>query len=399
MAAPSAAHPPIVLAPCASTSSTPRPSRRPTTTRSAGRSPPTGARSSCTRATSPTGRRPAAGLRARRAFLPRSHADATRPARAPRAARSSWPSTCPTCSATGTPRAQADVVHFQWLTVQHLDVHLLPRRAPARADRARRPAARAAARPASPPSGGCTSTSTRSSCTPSTAATPGRRAGRSPPTRVHVIPHGALVHPAAVARRAPARAVGGRAERPVVLFFGLMRPYKGIDVLLEAWEGVEGAELWIVGMPRMDIAELRAGAPPGVRFGRRFVVRRRVGRGVRAARTWSCCPTARSTSPASPSPRWARHAAAAQRRRRASPRSGGRRRGARRPAPATPRRCARRCGRCSPTRTVARRWLASAARRRARRLRLGHDRPTARSSSTRRCANRPRPPRRRQWRP
>jgi glycosyltransferase involved in cell wall biosynthesis len=63
-----------------------------------------------------------------------------------------------------------------------------------------------------------------------------------------------------------------RADGPVVLFFGLLRPYKGIDVLLEAWrEGIEGAELWIVGMPRMDIAPLRAAAPPSVRFVPRFV--------------------------------------------------------------------------------------------------------------------------------
>ncbi len=46
--------------------------------------------------------------------------------------------------------------------------------------------------------------------------------------------------------------------------FGLMRPYKGIDVLLDAWRGADGqapiedAELWIAGMPRMDISALRA---------------------------------------------------------------------------------------------------------------------------------------------
>lgn len=50
-----------------------------------------------------------------------------------------------------------------------------------------------------------------------------------------------------------------------------MRPYKGIDVLLEAWRGVEGGELWIVGAPRMDLAPLQAAAPPGVRFVSRFV--------------------------------------------------------------------------------------------------------------------------------
>ena len=56
-----------------------------------------------------------------------------------------------------------------------------------------------------------------------------------------------------------------------MLFFGLMRPYKGIDVLLEAWRGIEGAELWVVGMPRMDIARSKRWRRPGVRFVPRFV--------------------------------------------------------------------------------------------------------------------------------
>jgi glycosyltransferase involved in cell wall biosynthesis len=58
---------------------------------------------------------------------------------------------------------------------------------------------------------------------------------------------------------------------PVVLCFGLMRPYKGIDLLLEAWRGIKGAELWIAGMPRMDISALTSAAPPGVRFVPRFI--------------------------------------------------------------------------------------------------------------------------------
>jgi glycosyltransferase involved in cell wall biosynthesis len=50
-----------------------------------------------------------------------------------------------------------------------------------------------------------------------------------------------------------------------------MRPYKGIADLLEAWDGVEDAELWIAGMPRMDISPLRRAAPPNVRFVPRFI--------------------------------------------------------------------------------------------------------------------------------
>jgi len=42
-------------------------------------------------------------------------------------------------------------------------------------------------------------------------------------------------------------------------------------VLLEAWRGIEDAELWIVGLPKMALEPLRAAAPPGVRFVPRFV--------------------------------------------------------------------------------------------------------------------------------
>ncbi|MBJ7473230.1 MAG: glycosyltransferase, partial [Solirubrobacteraceae bacterium] len=43
----------------------------------------------------------------------------------------------------------------------------------------------------------------------------------------------------------------GKPPRPVVLSFGLIRPYKGTDLLLRAWQNVRAdAELWIVGKPR-----------------------------------------------------------------------------------------------------------------------------------------------------
>ena len=72
----------------------------------------------------------------------------------------------------------------------------------------------------------------------------------------------------------PAELSGADEGVPVILFFGLLRPYKGIDTLLEAFAGIEGAELWIAGMPRMPLEPLRAlaaRAPGRVRFLPRFI--------------------------------------------------------------------------------------------------------------------------------
>ena len=92
------------------------------------------------------------------------------------------------------------------------------------------------------------------------------------PTSVHVIPHGAFEHLAAVPGERPLPAELASVRKPVVLCFGLMRPYKGIDVLLDAWRSAAvDAELWIVGLPRMEIAGLRAAAPATVRWVPRFV--------------------------------------------------------------------------------------------------------------------------------
>jgi glycosyltransferase involved in cell wall biosynthesis len=165
--------------------------------------------------------------------------------------------------------AAAEVIHFQWLAVQHLDGPLLPARRPGRPllltahdilPREARPGQRAAQR--------------RLYARFDAVVTHSEH-GRLrlveelgvDAARVHVIPHGAFEHLAAQ----PAAAAPFETELPVVLCFGLMRPYKGIDVLLQAWAGVEGAELWIAGMPRMDISPLQAAAPPGVRFVPRFI--------------------------------------------------------------------------------------------------------------------------------
>jgi glycosyltransferase involved in cell wall biosynthesis len=91
------------------------------------------------------------------------------------------------------------------------------------------------------------------------------------PQKVHVIPHGVFHHLTGVD---PAPLPLGAASGPVALCFGLMRPYKGLDVLLEAWRRADvpdGAELWMVGRPRMDVEPLRAASPRGVRWLTRFV--------------------------------------------------------------------------------------------------------------------------------
>jgi glycosyltransferase involved in cell wall biosynthesis len=178
---------------------------------------------------------------------------------------------------------RADVVHFQWLPVQHLDAHLLPRARSSSSSRSpsgrRGPSLVLTAHDVMPrePRPGQLSAQRRlyerfDAIVVHSEHGRARLTGELSidPDRVHVIPHGVFAHLADVPP-----AAGGRApfltEKPVVLCFGLMRPYKGIDVLLEAWRGIEDAELWVAGMPRMDISDLRASAPPNVRFVPRFI--------------------------------------------------------------------------------------------------------------------------------
>lgn len=101
-----------------------------------------------------------------------------------------------------------------------------------------------------------------------------------PAEKVTVIHHGAFDHLAGLpAGELPEELAGDDdPESPVVLFFGLLRPYKGLDALLAAWRELAGQSLagpaprlWVVGRPRMPIAGLRSQAPPGVRFVPRFV--------------------------------------------------------------------------------------------------------------------------------
>jgi glycosyltransferase involved in cell wall biosynthesis len=94
------------------------------------------------------------------------------------------------------------------------------------------------------------------------------------PSRVHVVPHGTFDYLTRQPDERPLPSGLAAVEGPVVLCFGLVRPYKGIDVLLEAFRDLEGAELWVVGMPRMPLAplqQLAALCRSRVRFVPRFI--------------------------------------------------------------------------------------------------------------------------------
>jgi glycosyltransferase involved in cell wall biosynthesis len=169
---------------------------------------------------------------------------------------------------------QADVVHFQWFALQWLDGHLLPAR----------PIVLTAhdLLPREPRPG--QAWAQRRLYAGVDAIVVHSQYGRAqlvkslgiPGEKVRVIHHGAFEHLARIESPVLPPELGD-ARGPVVLFFGLLRPYKGLPVLLRAWRSLAGRaelgspELWIVGRPRMSIARLRAAAPPDVHFVPRFV--------------------------------------------------------------------------------------------------------------------------------
>ncbi|MFZ0383012.1 MAG: glycosyltransferase family 4 protein [Solirubrobacteraceae bacterium] len=163
----------------------------------------------------------------------------------------------------------ADVVHFQWLAVQALDRWLLPNR----------PTVLTAhdLLPREPRPGQAWAQRRLYDAVDAVVAHSGY--GREllvselgvDPGKVRVIHHGAFRHLTLMEREVPLPAGLAGVREPVVLFFGLLRPYKGVETLLAAWRGVSGAELWIVGRPRMPLEPLRARAGDRVRFIPRFV--------------------------------------------------------------------------------------------------------------------------------
>jgi len=176
--------------------------------------------------------------------------------------------------------ATADVVHYQWLTAPGLDALLLPPRRPrvltphgwlrreGIGDRApaglRRLLDRMDAVVALSEYG----------------AARIRDAAGIAADRVHVIPHGTFDYLTRIDDPAPLPQELAGGERPVVLAFGLVRPYKGTDLLIDAVGELGDADLWIVGRPlAVDLGELRRRAAPfgdRVRFVSRFVAEREI---------------------------------------------------------------------------------------------------------------------------
>lgn len=168
---------------------------------------------------------------------------------------------------------QADVVHYQWLTLEALDAFLLAADVPRvftshnvlrrGHGRIRERAARLVA----------SHVDALIAHTDQGARELVERFGADP-ERVHVIPHGAFDYLTRQEDEQPLPAELAAVDGPVILCFGVLRPYKGLDVLLEAFRELEGAELWIVGRPWMSTDALKRIAREArgtVRFVERFV--------------------------------------------------------------------------------------------------------------------------------
>ena len=167
---------------------------------------------------------------------------------------------------------EADVVHYQWLPVPALDRRLIPPKRPRVYTMHWR----------LPEAGTRIARSLERLLTEMDAVVVHSEHGAGrleadfavPQSKLRVIPHGAFDYLTRQGGEVPLPKELREVEGPVILAFGLVRPYKGTDVLLEAFREMEGAELWVVGMPRMPMDELRdlaRRAPGTVRFVDRFV--------------------------------------------------------------------------------------------------------------------------------
>lgn len=85
-----------------------------------------------------------------------------------------------------------------------------------------------------------------------------------PEGKVSVVPHGVFAHYRDLIECGNAPAIGHRMEgrKKVVLFFGILKPYKGVDLLLQAFSLLpdsvrNGSLLRVIGYPRMAVEPLR----------------------------------------------------------------------------------------------------------------------------------------------
>jgi glycosyltransferase involved in cell wall biosynthesis len=156
--------------------------------------------------------------------------------------------------------ADADVIHYQWLTLPALDTFLLPPLRP-------RVMTAHYILPPHPSRRQVQSARRAFGAMDAVVAHSEHSAARLreevglDPAKVRVIPHGAFDYLTRLPEEKPLPPELQGAEGPVILSFGLLRPYKGIENLLEAYAPVAasnpGAELWIVGNPRMDVEPLQ----------------------------------------------------------------------------------------------------------------------------------------------
>ncbi len=167
---------------------------------------------------------------------------------------------------------QADLVHYQWLPIPALDRHLLPPKRPRiytmhwRLPEADSRVGRALSKLLAKMDAVVVHSEHGSARLQADFGVPA--------DHLRVIPHGAFDYLTRQEDELPLPPELQAVEGPVILAFGLIRPYKGTDVLLEAFSRVDRGELWIVGMPRMPMDELRRladQAPGRVRFIDRFI--------------------------------------------------------------------------------------------------------------------------------
>jgi glycosyltransferase involved in cell wall biosynthesis len=155
-------------------------------------------------------------------------------------------------------RDHRDVVHFQWLPIPQLDRRLARRF---------RPPLVMTAHDVLPREGGTARRrATREVLEQMDAVVVHSEHGRGrllgelgiAPHKVRVIPHGAFDYLTRLPEEVPLdRTLGALDGRKVVLCFGLMRPYKGIDVLIEAFASAPtDAVLLVVGRAMMPLGPL-----------------------------------------------------------------------------------------------------------------------------------------------